>query len=128
MEQLLAVVPGQVIWDAVERAVIRAAKKPAMVIALTPLIDPNMAGLLNVLRRSGVDVSVVEIDVEPELEEPEREERAVGRRIWLMENDRMRDRLSGAGIPIAVWHPDDRPEVPLHQLELWRLSWRRQLG
>lgn len=128
MEQLLGVAPGQVIWDAVERAVIRAAKKPAMVIALTPLIDTNMAGLLNVLRRSGVDVSIIEIDVGPELAEPDREEREVGRRLWLMERDRIRDRLSGAGIPIAVWHPDDRPEVPLLQLELWRTSWRRQLG
>jgi uncharacterized protein (DUF58 family) len=128
IEQLLAVLPGQVVWDAVERAVIRAAKRPAMVIALTPLLDTNMAGLLNVLRRSGVDVSIIELDIAEALVEPDRPERSIGRRIWQMERERVRDRLAAAGIPIAVWDPAERPEIPLHQLELWRMSWRRQLG
>lgn len=128
VEQLLGVVPGEIIWDAVERAVLRAAKRPSMVIALTPLLDPNMAGLLNSLRRSGVDVSVIEIDATLGLPEPEREERALGRRIWLMERERLRDRLASTGVPVAVWHPDDRPEIPLQRLEIWRMSWRRQLG
>lgn len=128
LEQLLGVYPGQVIWDAVERAVVRAAKRPAMVIALTPLLDPNMAGLLNVLRRSGVDVAVVEIDMAHLLPDPERPDRAVGRRVWAMERERIRDRLSSVGVPVALWDETDPAEVPLHQLELWRTSWRRRLG
>lgn len=128
LEQLLGVVPGEVVWDAVERTVVRAAKRPSMVIALTPLLDPSMGGLLNTVRRSGVDVSVIEIDASEELPEAQREERALGRRIWQMDRERLRDRLAAVGIPNALWHPADSPEVPLHQLELWRTSWRRQLG
>ncbi len=126
--QLLGVTPGQVIWDAVERAVVRAAKQPAMVIALSPLLDPNMAGLLNVLRRSGVDVAVIEIDVAEELEEPDREDRRVGRRIWALERERIRDRLSGVGVPVAIWREPESPESALVQLQNWRMAWRRQLG
>jgi uncharacterized protein (DUF58 family) len=128
LEQLLGVVPGEVVWDAVERTVVRAAKRPSMVIALTPLLDPNMGGLLNAVRRSGVDVSVIEIDASGELPEAQREDRALGRRIWRLDRDRLRDRLSAVGIPNALWDPAESPEVPLHQLELWRMSWRRQLG
>jgi uncharacterized protein (DUF58 family) len=128
LEQLLGVFPGQVLWEAVERAVVRAAKRPAMVIALTPLMDPNMAGMLNVLRRSGIDVAVIEIDVSDQLREPERGDRELGRRIWAMERDRIRSRLSGAGIPVALWKSGDPVEVPLNQLDARRTSWRRQLG
>jgi uncharacterized protein (DUF58 family) len=128
LEQLLGVSPGQVLWEAVERAVVRAAKRPAMVIALTPLMDPNMAGLLNVMRRSGIDVAVIEIDVSDRLRDAEPGDREVGRRIWAMERDRIRNRLSGAGIPVAVWLREDPAEVPLHQLDARRTSWRRQLG
>lgn len=128
LEQLLGVRPGEVLWDAVERSVIRAAKRPALVVALSPLLDTNMAGLLNVLRRSGIDVVAIEIDATDQLSEPERGDRQLGRRIWSMERERIRDRLSGAGIAVAIWERDDPPEVPLHQLDARRSSWRRQLG
>ncbi|MEX1037943.1 MAG: DUF58 domain-containing protein [Acidimicrobiia bacterium] len=128
LEQLLTVQPGQVLWEAVERAVVRAAKRPALVVALTPLLDPNMAGLLNVLRRSGIDVVAIEIDATHQLTEPETGEREIGRRIWALERDRIRDRLSGVGIPVVIWARSDPPEVPLHQLDVRRSSWRRQLG
>jgi hypothetical protein len=98
------------------------------VIALSPLLDNNMAGLLNVLRRSGIDVVAIEVDATERLSGPERGDREIGRRIWSMERDRIRDRLFGAGIAVAIWARDDPPEVPLHQLDARRSSWRRQLG
>jgi uncharacterized protein (DUF58 family) len=128
LEQLIGVRPGEVLWDAVERSVMRAAKRPALVVALSPLLDNNMAGLLNVLRRSGIDVVAIEIDATDQLSEPERGDRQMGRRIWSMERERIRDRLSGAGIAVAIWDRDDPPEVPLRQLDARRSSWRRQLG
>lgn len=126
LEQLMTVVPGEVIWQAAERAVIRAARRPSMVIALTPLMDPNMAGLIHTLRRSGVDISVVAHDVQPVLPPPADKARVLGRRIWAMERDRLRDKLAGEGIPIAVWRAIDPADVPLAQLDTWRTSWRRR--
>lgn len=99
-----------------------------MVIALTPLLDANVAGVVYSLRRSGIDISVVEIDASAELSPPERGDRRLGRRIWVMDRERLRERLSGAGVPVAVWKDVDSPDVPLSHLDLWRSSWQRQLG
>jgi uncharacterized protein (DUF58 family) len=128
MEQLMAVTPGRVMWEAAERAVVRAARRPAMVIALTSLLDPNLAGLMHSMRRSGMDVSVIEIDVESSLPAPLDEARSLGRRIWSLERERLRDRLASAGIPITTWSGDEPADVPIARLDQWRTSWRRRLG
>lgn len=125
LEQLMAVIPGQVIWDAAERAVIRAARRPSFVIALTPLLSPEMAGLIHTLRRAGVDISVIAVDPGDVLPPPEGRVRSIGRRVWAMERDRLRDRLAGEGVPVAAWRDIDPAEVPLAQLSEWRSAWRR---
>jgi len=125
LEQLMGVAPGEVIWEAAERAVVRAARPPSFVIALTPLMDPNMAGLIHTLRRSGVDVSVIALDPDPVLTQPEGQARTLGRRIWAMERERLFDRLAGERIPISTWRSIDPADVPLARLESWRTSWRR---
>jgi uncharacterized protein (DUF58 family) len=125
LEQLMGVEPGEVIWEAAERAVIRAARRPSMVVALTPLMDPSMAGLIHTLRRSGIDLSVVALDVDPALPPPSGQARMLGRRIWAMERDRLRHRLAGEGIPIVVWRSIDPADVPLARLEELRKQWRR---
>jgi len=128
LEQLISVTPGKVVWDAAERAVARVARRPAMVIALTSLLDPNFGGLMHSMRRSGIDVSVIEIDVEPALSPPVDEARALGRRVWSMERERLRDRLASEGIPITIWRSGEHADVPIARLEQWRTSWRRRLG
>jgi uncharacterized protein (DUF58 family) len=128
LEQLMAVAPGKVVWGAAERAVNRAAKRPAMVIALTSLLDPNFGGLMHSMRRSGIDVSVIEMDVEPGLAPPTDEARSLGRRIWVMERERLRERLASEGIPITIWRSDEPADVPIARLDQWRTSWRRRLG
>ena len=125
LEQLMGVTPGEVIWEAAERAVIRAARRPSMVIALTPLMEPALAGLIHTLRRSGVDVSVIALDVDPALPPPVGQARMLGRRIWEMERDRLRDRLAGEGIPIVLWRAIDPADVALARLDDLRTSWRR---
>jgi uncharacterized protein (DUF58 family) len=128
MEQLMSVAPGKVIWEAAERAVMRVARRPAMVIALTSLLDPHLAGLVHSMRHSGIDVSVIEIDVEPALSLPTDEARSLGRRIWSLERERLRDRLASEGIPITIWRSGEGADVPIARLEQWRTSWRRRLG
>ncbi len=128
LEQLISVKPGRVSWDSVERNVVRIARRPAMVIVLTSLIDPGLAGIAHSMRRSGLDVSVIELDVTSLLPTPVDDARALGRRIWALDLDRIRDRLAAEGIPMAVWSPDDGPDIPMARLEQWRTSWRRRLG
>jgi hypothetical protein len=64
--------------------------------------------------------------VESVLSPPDGEVKTLARRIWVLERERLRDRLVGEGVPIAVWRPEDPADVPLAQLELWRTSWRRR--
>jgi uncharacterized protein (DUF58 family) len=128
LSQLMSVAPGKVIWEAAERAVMRVARRPTMVIALTSLLDPHLAGLVHTMRRSGIDVSVVEVDVEQVLSPPSDEARSLGRRIWTLERERLRDRLASEGIPITIWRSGESADVPISRLEQWRTSWRRRLG
>ncbi len=128
LEQLISVTPGRVSWDAVERTVARVARRPAMVIVLTALIEPNLAGIAHSMRRSGLDVSVIELDVTSLLPPPADTIKGLGRRIWAMDLERLRDRLASEGIPITLWAPDEGPDVPIARLEQWRTSWRRRLG
>jgi hypothetical protein len=96
-----------------------------MVIALTPFMDPSLAGLMHSLRRSGIDVSVIALDVEPALPPPTGQARMLGRRIWAMERDRLRDRLAAEGIPVVLWSSIDPADVPLARLDELRTMWRR---
>jgi uncharacterized protein (DUF58 family) len=71
---------------------------------------------------------VIEMDVEPALAAPSNEARSIGRRVWVMERERLRDRLASEGVPITVWHAGEPADVPIARLEEWRTSWRRRLG
>jgi uncharacterized protein (DUF58 family) len=125
VELLMSVHPGEVLWEAAERAVIRAARRPSLVVVITPLLDNNMATLIHSLHRSGVDLAVVEIEAEPELPPPASEIRALGRRIWALERDRLRRRLIYEGVPTVTWHPSEAASVPIATLDQWRTTWRR---
>jgi len=123
IEQLLSVVPGQVIWEAIERTLFRAARQPAMLLALTPLLDGELAGTLHFLRVAGVDVVVVEVDID--LDPGDDPAEILSLRLWRLDRDRLRDRLTSSGIPVATWSGVDPPEIPLDTIEGWRKAWRR---
>lgn len=123
VEELVSVAPGQLLPEAVERSLHRAVRPPAMLVALTPLLDAEMAGMLRRLRVEGVDVVVVEPVVA--LPSPRGQLSDLGRRLWSLDRDRIRDRLIDAGIPTASWREGDPPDVPLSAIEAWRKAWRR---
>jgi uncharacterized protein (DUF58 family) len=124
IEQLLGVQGGDSTPIAVERAVLRVAVRPALVIMLTPMLDDSLAGLAHSLRVSGIDVAMIEVDPSEFLPEPTNEPREIGRRVWKMERDRLRDLLVADGIALAPWRRADPPDVVLSQLASWRSSWR----
>lgn len=124
LEQLLAVQGGSSNRHAIERAVLRAAKRPALVILLTPMLDDALAGLAHSMRISGLDTAIVEIDPTGYLPEPSNDARELGRRLWLLERDRLRQLLAADWIPVAPWRAGHPADVPLSQLASWRSSWR----
>jgi uncharacterized protein (DUF58 family) len=124
LEQLLGVQGGDTSRTAIERAVLRVAKRPALVILLTPMLDDSLAGVAHELKTFGLDIALVEIDPIGHLPDPTSDVRAVGRRVWRMERERLRDLLAGDGIPVAPWRAGDPPDVPLTEIAAWRTSWR----
>lgn len=122
--QLLAVGEGSSNSHAIERAVLKVAKSPATVIAISPMLDASLAGLAHTMRVAGLDVALVEVDPSAYLPEPANHARELGRRLWTLERERLRSLLLADAIPVAHWKPGDPPDVPLSQLILWRSSWR----
>lgn len=127
MELLMSIRPGRPNWEAVERTLRRAARRPALVLMMAPYLDAPLAGLAQALARSGIEAAVVELDVESVLPVPD-PVRDLGRRVWRMEQEAVRERLAGSGVPVTVWLDGEPAEVPLARLETWRRSWKRQAG
>lgn len=96
----------------------------ALLLALSPLLDPRTIAALLDVRGRGFDVAVVELD--PLAMVPSRgdERGEMAYRLWGLERDAMRARLQVAGIPVAGWN-DERPlEAVLEEVRSSRRSAR----
>jgi uncharacterized protein (DUF58 family) len=124
LEQLLSVQSGDSGRLAIERGLARVARRPALVIILTPLLDDSLAGLAHSMRVAGIDLAMIEVDPIGFLAAPTNEARSLGRRVWRMERDRLRELLAGDGIPVAPWREGEPPDVPIARIAQWRSTWR----
>jgi uncharacterized protein (DUF58 family) len=75
----------------------------ALVIALTPLLDPRARAVLLDLRSRGFDVAVVELEVEALLPPPRGEVATLTRRLWRLEREVARAAYRRAGVCVATW-------------------------
>jgi uncharacterized protein (DUF58 family) len=90
----------------------------ALVVGLTPLHDSRMVVALADLRRRGLEVAAVEIDVADDLAAmiaagpvP-----AAALGLWRLELERRRRVLAAVGIPIVPWPPGDEPAAVVERL------------
>jgi len=107
-------------WKDVNRIPPRILPPKALVVALTPLVDPRYVAALEDLRARGFDLVVVEVDpvglVEPGRDEIER----LAYRLWLLERDVLRSRLQGLGMAVARWGDDVSLEAALEGVRTYR--------
>ena len=107
-------------WRDVNRIPPRILPPKALVLALTPLVDPRYVAALEDLRARGFDLVVVEVDpiglVEPGRDEIE----ALAYRLWLLERDVLRSRLQGLGMAVARWGDDVSLEEALEGVRTYR--------
>jgi uncharacterized protein (DUF58 family) len=89
----------------------------ALVIALTPLLDPRTRAVLLDLRSRGFDVAVVELDVDPLLPAPRGELATLTRRLWRLEREAARAAYPRAGVVVATWTPGRPFEGVLAELQ-----------
>jgi uncharacterized protein (DUF58 family) len=94
-------------WRDVNLIPARLLPPAALVLALTPLVDPRFVTALADLRARRLDVAVVEVDPVPLVEPGRTEVEQCAHRLWLLEREVLRTRLESLGIGVATWGDGD---------------------
>jgi hypothetical protein len=92
----------------------------ALVVAITPLVDPRFVTMVEDLRARRFDLVVVEVD--PSALVPPGPGRVAGlaHRLWLLERDVLRRRLQRAGIAMGRWGNDAALDEALEEVRTFR--------
>ena len=96
-------------WKDVNVIPARVLPPKALVVAVTPLLDPRSVGALLDLRARGYDLALVEVSPVPFVEPGESETDGLAYRLWLLRRQELRSRFERLGVAVARW--DD--EAPL---------------
>jgi uncharacterized protein (DUF58 family) len=96
-------------WKDVNVIPARVLPPKALVVAVTPLLDPRSVGALLDLRARGYDLALVEVSPVPFVEPGESETDELAYRLWLLRREELRSRFERLGVAVARW--DD--EAPL---------------
>jgi uncharacterized protein (DUF58 family) len=98
-------------WRDVNIIPARTLPTAALVVALTPLVDPRFVAALEDLRGRRFDVAVVELDPVPLVEPGRSDVERAAYRLWLLDRQARRARLQNRGIGVATWGGDDLDSV-----------------
>ncbi|HEY2542809.1 MAG TPA: DUF58 domain-containing protein [Gaiellaceae bacterium] len=98
----------------------RSLPPKALVLALTPLLDPRTAPALLDLRARGFDLVVVEVSPVPFVDEGESELDRLSYRLWRLAREAMRARYQQAGVPVVEWIDGVPLNVPLEEVSAFR--------
>jgi len=107
-------------WKGVEMIPARLLPPHALVVGITPLLDPRSVTTLLDLRGRGFDVAVVEISPEPWAGPITSDSAEIARRIWMLEREVLRSRFLNAGLGVAVWREGEPIEPVVAEVEGWR--------
>ena len=97
----------------------------ALVVALTPLVDPRFVTMLEDLRARRFDLVVVEIDPSGLVRPGAGRTEALAYRLWLLERDVLRMRLGRAGIAVGRWGDETSLAEALEGVTTFRRYARR---
>jgi uncharacterized protein (DUF58 family) len=98
----------------------RSLPPKALVLALTPLLDPRTPPALLDLRARGFDLVVVEVSPVPFVDESTDELERFSYRLWRLSREAMRARYQQAGIPVVEWIDGVPLNVPLEEVAAFR--------
>ena len=108
------------IWRDVNLIPARILPPKALVVALTPLVDPRFVTALENLRARGFDLVVVEIDPVNLVARGRNVLEGIAYRLWVLDRDLLRARLERLGIGIARWGEDIALESALEEVRTYR--------
>jgi uncharacterized protein (DUF58 family) len=106
-------------WRDVNLLPARILPTKALIVGLTPLVDPRFVSALEDLRGRRFDVAVVEVDPVPLFDPGRSDPDRLAYRLWLLEREMLRARLVALGIGIATWGATDLDTV-LEEVRTYR--------
>ncbi|MGH9243107.1 MAG: DUF58 domain-containing protein [Acidimicrobiales bacterium] len=119
-----AVLDTQVVTSLADRSVAivpsQALPPRALVVALSPLVDPRAAGVLARVRARGCDLVVIDVSPVPFLPAPTTEAEALARRAWELERDVLRHGLRRVGSTVVTWERGTPFAAVLSESVAWR--------
>jgi uncharacterized protein (DUF58 family) len=98
----------------------RSLPPKALVIALTPLLDPRAAAAMLDLKARGFDLVVVEVSPVPFVEVRDDPIEQMSYRLWRLSREALRARYERAGVPVVEWRDDVPLNVPLEEVAAFR--------
>jgi len=98
----------------------RTLPPKALVLALSPLLDPRSAGALLDLRARGFDLVVVEISPLPFVEPGRGDHAQLAYRLWRLSRESLRLRYVQAGVPVVEWRDGEALDVALEGVTAFR--------
>jgi uncharacterized protein (DUF58 family) len=107
-------------WKDVNVIPARTLPPRALVIAVTPLLDPRAVTALLDLRARGHDLVVVEVPAEMFAEPGADDVERVAWRLWLLRRAELRARLSGLGVAVSQWDDDTPLDAVLEGVRTYR--------
>jgi len=107
-------------WRDVNVIPARILPPKALVIALTPLVDPRFVTAVEDLRARGFDLVTIEVDPVGVVEAGRSPVEALAYRLWLLEREVLRNRLERLGVAVAQWGDDVSLEAALEGVRTYR--------
>jgi uncharacterized protein (DUF58 family) len=98
----------------------RTLPPKALVLALTPLLDPRSAGAMLDLRARGFDIVVVEVSPVPFVEPAGDALSQLSYRVWKLSRAALLARYEQAGVPVVEWREGEPLNVPLEEVAAFR--------
>ena len=98
----------------------RTLPPKALVLALSPLLDPRSAGALLDLRARGFDLVVIEVSPVPFVGEGTYDLSKLAYRLWRLSRESLRLRYQQAGVPVVEWVDGEPLNVVLEEVTAFR--------
>ena len=108
------------VWRDVSIIPARILPPKALILAITPLVEPRIVTTVGDLGARGFDVAVVEVDPVPLVEYGDNELERLALRLWILQREILRAGIVGLGIAVASWSDEVSLEAALGEVRTFR--------
>jgi len=128
VDQLLGTrVRESFVWKGIDVVPPHTLPPHAVVVAVSSLEDDRVIAALADLRNRGIDLAIVEVAPEGSVARPGDTEDDLGRRLWAMQRQVVKDRYQRLGVAVIEWREDRSVEAAVAEMQAFRRHGHRRL-